>query len=472
MLRYLRELKRLDFRRSEFVATEKLINKLLIETAVKNNPDKLSKLTMFLDPDSTGMVSVDRFIKIFPKASGISQNVIETILRNVTLQSIPKARQVKGSGFNEYEEKKGISGLYAGEDKKDIFAFNFTENTMGYGDKKETKKNVRVNIRLHRQRSLAKSVAKSEPKMEVHFLSKPITKWGINFSGKVVVKIKMNGKGLSRTFDILIPGVKTYDPAGTRFQGVVTSAQIFSALHGGGNNAIQKIQESARPILEKYHGRSSLYEWMQHQINSVFIEEENPIPYPEFIMTYFVETGEIDLMDPKHQHTKRYMDSYFKGIPYPPVEYFAKLISKYQKCGEGPPPSEEEKCLIKEAATKAKGRDEPIGRYGYGKFGIIDDWSDVVEDLCGPDDADDPSKKQSKDIVYHELYTNAGELEKLKSAASDSNVDAGREALETEERKDKEQQTKDRLRGLKKKGLVFTAKDINFDRKVMQFKEC
>jgi len=85
--------------------------------------------------------------------------------------------------------------------------------------------------------------------------------------------------------------------------------------------------------------------------------------------------------------------------------------------------------------------------------------------LCGPDDADDPSKKQSKDIVYHELYTNAGELEKLKSAASDSSVYAGREALETEERKDKEQQTKDRLRGLKKKGLVFTAKDINFDKK-------
>mmetsp|Transcript_1196 Transcript_1196/g.2757 ORF Transcript_1196/g.2757 Transcript_1196/m.2757 type:complete len:750 (-) Transcript_1196:1630-3879(-) len=354
-----------------------------INHRVSKDGKTAQKLRNFVDPNGTGRISIVRFATILEQQnfydladcentstfSLLLRKLLQKVSKTHSIESkIPVAMQVEGNGFHELKGGSGnISDLFklkkhgeiedttpdcripSGPNRSEgqkpngkVFEFTFTENAKGYGDDEPVEKKVGASINLQKGKHVS-------PVFQAQFSEKPLIKWGINFAGTVSVSLDHKDGNFTQKFKIFLPGLKTYDPAGrtgdphaseaigascTRFQGFISSSQIFSAIHGGGSKAIQIIQERARPILERYHGRNALYEWMQHQVQSVFVDFEEPMEYPTFIQTYFVETGVIDLENPAQKHTASYLQSFFSGTPYPPPEYFEKLAKKYNKTGQ------------------------------------------------------------------------------------------------------------------------------------------
>ncbi|GAB5370153.1 hypothetical protein AAMO2058_001467600 [Amorphochlora amoebiformis] len=344
------------------VKTTELVNALSQHQKKKLSESSKKVLQNFFDPTNSGLTSIDTFsdalttIEDENPSLNLNEKVtllIKRIEKRVgkTQVSVPVAKTVEGNGFNEMDEKKGVKNIF--EMKENVFKFEFTEKAKGYGDKEVVEQKAETSVRFNT------SKPPDSRTVEAKFSNTPVTRWGINFSGVVKVRIGSKEDELEKDLEILIPGLKTYDPAGrtgdshaseavgascTRFQGAISTAQIFAAVNGGGSAAIQKIQEEARPLLERFHGRSALFEWMQHQVQSVFVDYEEPLEYPAYIQSYFIETGRLDLSDPRHRHTARYMESFMQGLAYPPPEYFEKLLKKKSSCGvsetphDAPPP--------------------------------------------------------------------------------------------------------------------------------------
>lgn len=49
-------------------------------------------------------------------------------------------------------------------------------------------------------------------------------------------------------------------------------------------------------------------------------------PYPEYLKEQIMK-GRLILTE-KHQHTRLYLESYNKGIPCPPIQYYRKVAVK------------------------------------------------------------------------------------------------------------------------------------------------
>lgn len=49
-------------------------------------------------------------------------------------------------------------------------------------------------------------------------------------------------------------------------------------------------------------------------------------PYPEYLKEQ-IRKGKLVLSE-KRQHTRLYLESYNKGVPWPPVQYFRKVAAK------------------------------------------------------------------------------------------------------------------------------------------------
>mmetsp|Transcript_20071 Transcript_20071/g.30053 ORF Transcript_20071/g.30053 Transcript_20071/m.30053 type:complete len:943 (-) Transcript_20071:48-2876(-) len=397
------------------VKLDVLVQHLLKATERKESKSFIGQLEIFFDPDGDKTVDVHEFrdavkdIELDEKLNSSLKSMLNALLNKIeervyAIMARPKPNHVKGSGFAEIaESKKGVEALFEKKDKG--FTFNFTEKGKTYTDhKKESEAKINTKIVFRRTKS-----GSSKEYIKTRFIDKTCIKWGLNFSGKVEVKITKL-RCPTEVFYIYIPGQKTYDPAGrtgdphaseaigascTRFQGAVTSAQIFAAINGATSTDIQKIQEDARHVLNNYHGRGALFEWMQHQIQAVFVDHHRPLNYPVFIRAYFVEMGKIDLEDPRHAHTKKYLRSYEEGLPYPPIEYFAKLQSKYQTCGELPPQPKFEVNWNPENYEKEK--------FSFNNTGTVE--AEAVNVAIVVDKKSKPSEGETEQSPYFQGYS-------------------------------------------------------------------
>ena len=122
------------------------------------------------------------------------------------------------------------------------------------------------------------------PAFKLQFSPVPLEEWGINFAGTVIVK-----QSDDKERKIYMPGTRTYDPAGksgdphaserigpscSRTQNAITLAQLMAAMYGVDQSSIAKLQEKLRPMVNKYHGRETLFDWMFLQITEVVFEKK------------------------------------------------------------------------------------------------------------------------------------------------------------------------------------------------------
>lgn len=86
------------------------------------------------------------------------------------------------------------------------------------------------------------------------------------------------------------------------------------------------MQEKLRPLVKRYHGRVALFEWMKLQIEEAVYKKQDVTPYPEFIKT-LIRDKAIELNEAR-SHTKDYLQSYNRGMPHPPIQYYRKVAKK------------------------------------------------------------------------------------------------------------------------------------------------
>ena len=86
------------------------------------------------------------------------------------------------------------------------------------------------------------------------------------------------------------------------------------------------MQGKLLPLVKRYHGRVALFEWMKLQIEEAVYKKADVTPYPEFIKT-LVRSNTLELSDAR-AHTKEYLQSYNRGLPHPPVQYYQKVAKK------------------------------------------------------------------------------------------------------------------------------------------------
>lgn len=99
------------------------------------------------------------------------------------------------------------------------------------------------------------------------------------------------------------------------------------ALHKGADlEQLNMMQDKLRPLIVRYHGRLTLFEYMKHQIEQAVLNNSDVTPYPEFIKV-LVRKKELELND-RRKHTKEYLESYNRGLAHPPPQYFVKVSKK------------------------------------------------------------------------------------------------------------------------------------------------
>ena len=86
------------------------------------------------------------------------------------------------------------------------------------------------------------------------------------------------------------------------------------------------MQEKLRPLVKRYHGREALFEWMKLQVEEAVFKKQDVTPYPEFIKA-LIRDGNLELTEAR-AHTKDYLQSYNRGLPHPPVQYYLKVSKK------------------------------------------------------------------------------------------------------------------------------------------------
>lgn len=115
-------------------------------------------------------------------------------------------------------------------------------------------------------------------------------------------------------------------PSCSRTQGAITIAQLVASLKGAELEQINAMQEKLLPLVNRYHGRAILFDWMKQQIEDAIYKKQDVTPYPEFIKT-LVRNNAIELNDTR-THTKEYLFSYNRGLAHPPVHYYRKVAKK------------------------------------------------------------------------------------------------------------------------------------------------
>ena len=100
----------------------------------------------------------------------------------------------------------------------------------------------------------------------------------------------------------------------------------MASLYGAELEQINDMQGKFLPLVRRYHGRVALFEWMKLQIEEAVYKKADVTPYPEFIKAQ-VRSNIIELSDAR-AHTKEYLQSYNRGLPHPPVQYYQKVAKK------------------------------------------------------------------------------------------------------------------------------------------------
>eukprot|EP00041_Stephanoeca_diplocostata_P024519 m.623601 g.623601 ORF g.623601 m.623601 type:complete len:339 (-) comp22545_c0_seq28:1035-2051(-) len=165
----------------------------------------------------------------------------------------------------------------------------------------------------------------------------PTVRWGINFAA--IVKVKRSGS--QSTGIIYIPGTRTYDPTGrsgdthaserigascANAQTLLTAASLVVAQHGGNSVAIDRLHAACQHLIERYHGRMALMEYMRQQVIAVAVDAScDEVSFAEFVASRIGQyKGDV-----RHEHTRKYHMSYVAGpTAQPPVEFFEKIAAK------------------------------------------------------------------------------------------------------------------------------------------------
>ena len=203
--------------------------------------------------------------------------------------------------------------------------FSYTEKGVAYGQQETTTHTVKCEIPLVVQPATFQLTLSREP----------VYRSGINYAASVLVS-----HNSGPTFQLLLPGTRTYDPAGLsgdphcseRVGPSCSSAllkvvyvALVAAARGAAMDGVQQILSAFSPINEQYHGRIVLMLYMQHQIDSAVFQVKGPQDYPDFVKE---KLGGVELTG-NREHTKCYFDSASKNsLLQPPSHYFRKVQNK------------------------------------------------------------------------------------------------------------------------------------------------
>eukprot|EP00357_Protocruzia_adherens_P034123 CAMPEP_0115005728 /NCGR_PEP_ID=MMETSP0216-20121206/20059_1 /TAXON_ID=223996 /ORGANISM="Protocruzia adherens, Strain Boccale" /LENGTH=327 /DNA_ID=CAMNT_0002372139 /DNA_START=270 /DNA_END=1250 /DNA_ORIENTATION=- len=221
-----------------------------------------------------------------------------------------------------------IPNIYTYDEQEGTFSFVFAE------------KGVRVTLETD-------SMIERRDFKLTYIRSCPIVD-GVNFVGEINVTHPSG-----ETARIFLPGARTYDPAGITghahaserigpdcfaSQTAITVAQIYAIKVGCPLKFIQAMQKNSLPVIEAFHERFELHEWMHHQVVSALLEKKQPMKYPEFLKQK-IETGSLNFDGAGHEHSREYMlrfEDYLAGkarFIFPPYQFFQKIDKSDDKSG-------------------------------------------------------------------------------------------------------------------------------------------
>ncbi|KAI6660550.1 hypothetical protein LOD99_14134 [Oopsacas minuta] len=210
-----------------------------------------------------------------------------------------------------------------------VLQFSYTEKGVAYGQQETSSKTIKCEVPL----------AVQPVTFVLNLTNEPVYRSGVNYAAVVQVS---HQSGLK--FQLLIPGTRTYDPAGIsgdphcseRVGNACSSAilkvvyvSLVAALKGASIEGINQIFSAFLPINETYHGRIVIMQYMQHQLNSALFQIKEPQDYPDFIK-------ELDLqLTGGREHTKSYLNSATKNsLLQPPRQYYKKVQDKDKDINE------------------------------------------------------------------------------------------------------------------------------------------
>ena len=234
--------------------------------------------------------------------------------------------------------------------------FNFTDTGVAYNETETTSITINKRIKLDQ----------CDKCLKLQWIQTPCIRDGINFVGYYKVFWPN-----SITIELLVPGMRSYDPAGIKFDShasiriggacaaTQTSTFIFmlKALSEGANFVdIKKLQlEEINPLVKRYHGRIPLSMWMLSQLEACFGEPNSPkypISYTKFIRQTIRRTDNKDTVAAKFlaeriqyigekyvdvkedgsvQHLIEFLEAFEKGDPTLPIDYYNKIIVELSK---------------------------------------------------------------------------------------------------------------------------------------------
>lgn len=115
-------------------------------------------------------------------------------------------------------------------------------------------------------------------------------------------------------------------PSCSRTQIGICTAELMATLKGAELKQINSLHEQTRPVIQRYHGREVLFDWMKLQVEEAVYAKANVTPYPEYIKA-LMRSEKFELTKAR-EHTKAYLDSYDQGLAHPPVHYYRKVAKK------------------------------------------------------------------------------------------------------------------------------------------------
>ena len=152
---------------------------------------------------------------------------------------------------------------------------------------------------------------------------------GIDYDWQIVVSHPQGEK-----FKILIPNLRSYDPAGLEKPYVTASqayfiqklvaAEVKAAICGVSEQKIDFINDAFYSLSKIYKNTKHLTDWIHLQIKNACFTKTKSIKYFEFLIQK-VTVGELLLND--RNHCKEYLESCLKGGQISiPCEYYKSVV--------------------------------------------------------------------------------------------------------------------------------------------------
>ena len=172
---------------------------------------------------------------------------------------------------------------------------------------------------------------------------------GINYLGCIQVTYEDQFKALIR-----VPGERTYDPAGVsdsqgnevvdsksfHFLAALTAAKVMAAKSGAELSFVREMHRVTKPVMEAYHHRLWLGEWMQLQVEKACFSRNQPVDYPGYLNTQIIQKVLL-LNQEKQSHSREFLSSLKPPANYYTVRHIQALLkdedTKHKLRGEMPP---------------------------------------------------------------------------------------------------------------------------------------